>query len=178
MKILLIVAITALLTLWLSTERPLTFVLEPHNDVVSEGSTYTLRSQANQPCQYQWFKDGELLPGATNSSFTIPYMLEGDSGTYQVVASSLDRYTSSRTVVVTYNPTIRVVVENDMVTLDAYGPIRYTLDGTEPTSFSSLYITPLLITKPCVLRAIVGNIEMEYVRFVLDKSDEVPTNEQ
>lgn len=178
MKILMIAVIAVLLTLWLSPDRPLVFVLEPHHDTVREGEQYTLRSQANGPCQYQWFKDGELLPGATNSNFTIPYMLEGWAGTYQVVASHMNRYASTRIVTLVYDPAIRVIIENDTVTLDADGPIHYTTDGTEPQPFSSLYVTPLLITKPCILRAIVGNVEMEYVRFVLDKSNDVLTTEQ
>ncbi len=34
---------------------------------------------------YQWQKDGVEIPGATNSSFTIPYTLDTDAGNYRVV---------------------------------------------------------------------------------------------
>lgn len=178
MKIAYLVVVTVVVSLWLFPERPLTFVLEPHNDSVTEGSSYSLRSQSSQPCEYQWFKDGEVLPGATNSTLIISYMLEGDSGTYYVVAKNNAGIITSRTVVITYNPVIHVAIENDTVTLDADGPIHFTTDGTEPTLFSPLYVTPIVITEPCVLRATSGRVEMEYVRFVLDKRQDVPTTEQ
>jgi len=176
MKIALMVIITLALSVWLSTERPLTFTLEPHDDTVTEASWYVLRSQANQPCSYQWFKDGQVLPGATNATFVLDYFLEGDVGTYHVVANNGHTTVTSRSVVITYNPAIRVVVDGDMVTLDADVPIHFTLDGSEPNQFSPMYLTPLLITKPCILRAMAGNVEMEYVRFVLDKRQDDPTD--
>lgn len=176
MKIALMVILTLALSVWLSTERPLTFTLEPHADTVTEGSWYVLRSQANQPCSYQWFKDDQVLPGATNATFVLDYFLEGDAGTYHVVATNNHASITSRSVVLTYHPVIQVIIDNDMVTLDADVPIHFTLDGSEPTQFSPMYLTPLLITKPCVLRAMAGNVEMEYVRFVLDKRQDNPTD--
>lgn len=170
MRIALLVVVLAVSAgVLLIPEQPLTFVYEPHSEVVREGTQYTLRSQANRNCQYQWYKDNEILPGATNSNFVIPYMLEGDGGVYMVQATSYNKRIYSRIATIEYRPLIKVIVENDMVTMDADGPIRYTLDGSEPTSVSSLYLTPLLITQPCVLRAVVGLLEMEYVRIELDK---------
>lgn len=176
MKIALMVILTLALSVWLSTERPLTFTLEPHVDTVTEGSWYVLRSQANQPCSYQWFKDGQVLSGATNATFVLDYFLEGDAGTYHVVANNDNTTVTSRSVAITYNPAIRVVVDGDMVTLDADGPVHFTLDGSEPNQFSPLYLTPILIAKPCILRAMAGNVEIEYVRFVLDKRQDDPTD--
>lgn len=176
MKIALMVILTLALSVWLSTERPLTFTLEPHADTVTEGSWYVLRSQANQPCSYQWFKDDQVLPGATNATFVLDYFLEGDAGTYHVVANNGNNTVTSRNVAITYNPAIRVVVDGDMVTLDADGPVHFTLDGSEPNQFSPLYLTPILIAKPCILRAMAGNVEIEYVRFVLDKRQDDPTD--
>lgn len=176
MKIALMVILTLALSVWLSTERPLTFTLEPHADTVTEASWYVLRSQANQPCSYQWFMDGQVLPGATNATFVLDYFLEGDAGTYHVVVNNGNTTVTSRSVAITYKPAIQVVVDGDMVTLDADVPIHFTLDGSEPTQFSPMYLTPLLITKPCVLRAMAGNVEMEYVRFVLDKRQDNPTD--
>jgi len=135
MKIALMMIITLALSVWISTERPLTFTLEPHADTVTEASWYVLRSQANQPCSYQWFKDGQVLPGATNATFVLDYFLEGDAGTYHVVANNGHTTVTSRSVAITYNPAIRVIIDNDMVTLDADGPIHYTLDGPNLASY-------------------------------------------
>ncbi len=40
-----------------------------------------------------------------------------------------------------------------VVTLEAYGKIRYTLDGSEPTFESAVYTEPLEIRESCVLKA-------------------------
>jgi hypothetical protein len=49
------------------------------------------------PYSYQWFRDGEAVPGATNSSYTIPHVLRPDSGTriYVTIRNECSQATSS-----------------------------------------------------------------------------------
>jgi alpha-tubulin suppressor-like RCC1 family protein len=62
----------------------------PANQVVAVGGTLTLGVTAGvgTPLTYQWFKDGRLLLGATNSTLTVTNAGVTNSGTYYVVATN------------------------------------------------------------------------------------------
>jgi hypothetical protein len=58
----------------------------PTSTVAFECSSVTFAAQAiGCRLQYQWFKDGALIEGATNFSYTIARVRVSDQGTYRVV---------------------------------------------------------------------------------------------
>jgi hypothetical protein len=63
--------------------------LAPLNQTVFAGSsvTYTLGVSGTPPISYQWFQNGALVPGATNSSFTF-VALPGTNTYYSSVTNS------------------------------------------------------------------------------------------
>ena len=116
---------------------------------------------------YQWYLGGRAIPGATNRVLEIPSAQEADAGTYKVESTS----GHSALYKVRWQRVIRIFVNNTEVrgdTVDIRGPsqirlvcslgnlpVRYTLDGKEPTALSALYKTPVLVTNACMLRAAV-----------------------
>jgi hypothetical protein len=116
---------------------------------------------------YQWSLGGRVIPGATNQVLEIPSAQEADAGTYRVESSS----GHSAIFKVRFQRNVRVQVNGVDVRGDRIGirgpsqirllsplgplPIRYTLDGTEPTATSQLYKTPILVTNACLLRAAI-----------------------
>lgn len=116
---------------------------------------------------YQWHLGGRVIPGATNRVLEIPSAQEADAGTYKVESTS----GHSALFKVRWQRVIRIFVNNTEVrgdTVDIRGPsqirlvcslgnlpVRYTLDGKEPTALSAIYKTPVLVTNACMLRAAV-----------------------
>ena len=116
---------------------------------------------------YQWFLSGCPIPGATNRVFEIPSAQEADAGTYRVESTSgysaIFRVRFQRNVRVQVNG---LDVRGDRVSIRGLSqirlssplgplPIRYTLDGTEPTATSQLYRTPIVVTNSCTIRAAI-----------------------
>lgn len=64
-------------------------VTQPASATVEAGSSHTFSAVVtNFPSVYQWSKDGADIPGATTSSYTIPFVTKADEGSYVLWASS------------------------------------------------------------------------------------------
>jgi len=63
---------------------------EPQGATVAAGysAAFSVTAIGAAPLSYQWWKDGNAIAGATQSSFDITNAQTGDAGGYQVVASS------------------------------------------------------------------------------------------
>ena len=60
-----------------------TITQQPTNQVVALGGTMTLSVTASDPlAAYQWFKDGRLILGATNSALTVTNAGTTNTGAY------------------------------------------------------------------------------------------------
>lgn len=138
--------------------------------VVAQVATENLPLRLEAPHtaeDYQWSLGGRVIPGATNQVLEIPSAQEADAGTYRVESSTghtaLFKVRFQRNVRVQVNG---LDVRGDRVSIRGPSqirlssplgplPIRYTLDGTEPTATSQLYRTPVLVTNACLLRAAI-----------------------
>lgn len=115
---------------------------------------------------YQWELRGQPIPGATNKVYLIDQAQEADAGGYRVEGdgkAALYKVTFQRAVRIFIN---NVEVKGDRVEIrgpsqirlvSSFGvvPIRFTLDGSEPTSTSYLYKTPIMVTNGCILRTAI-----------------------
>ena len=117
---------------------------------------------------------------------TLHYKLTQNSGTYTIVAEFLpdaSNFGSSNTnslqvkLTTTASPTSGCYNSTKTVTLNLNGPgtIYYTLNGTNPTTSSSKYNTPIIITKTTVLKYflvdLVGNKSPIYsMIYTIDKT--------
>ncbi len=76
----------------------------PLSDVtqcVGGNASFNLLASGTGPFTYTWFKDGTLLPGQTNSSFTIAPVNATNAGVYAVVVSGMvNSVTNSATLTV------------------------------------------------------------------------------
>jgi|GEM_PF-1523722 len=92
--------------------------ISPQNPSVTVGDSVTLQANASGMGQlsYQWFKDGSLIDGATNSKLTIDSVLLSDKVAYSCeVTSNLtnlsDKLTVSSTLSVSPAPLVPVDLE-------------------------------------------------------------------
>ncbi len=76
---------------------------QPASAMVALGSALNLSVAATGTgtLAYQWYKNGNALAGATNSSYTVASTSSGDVGTYQVIVTGDYGSTSSATATVT-----------------------------------------------------------------------------
>ncbi|MCI0537397.1 MAG: immunoglobulin domain-containing protein [Verrucomicrobiales bacterium] len=71
-------------------EGPPYVLLSPAGQTAHAGTRLTISAQAIgvPPPAYQWFHDGQPVPGQTNSALNFPNVLPRDAGRYHVVASN------------------------------------------------------------------------------------------
>jgi len=80
-------SLDALLTV---TCAPLAFTAQPSNQTVNAGTSVRMAgfTTGTAPVRYTWYKDGVIIPNATNSIYLLSPAGTGDSGTYKVAATN------------------------------------------------------------------------------------------
>ncbi|HKX62575.1 MAG TPA: hypothetical protein VJS65_12035 [Verrucomicrobiae bacterium] len=82
-------------------------IQQPAPISVSEGHVATLRVfAAGTSLDYQWFKDGVAIDGATSATYSKPGVSAADAGNYRVDVRNLVATVSSATVTVTVRPVL------------------------------------------------------------------------
>jgi Ig-like domain-containing protein len=90
----------------MSTAQP-TITVQPQSQTVMAGSsaTFSVTATGSMPLSYQWSKDGLILDGAVNSSFTIPaVVLQDDGSKWWVVVSNSAGSVMSNTAILHVTP--------------------------------------------------------------------------
>lgn len=68
-------------------------------------ATFSVAASGQGTIRYQWRKDAVEIPGATNATFTLPYLVLGSAGTYSVVVSDdYDSLPSANAVLTVVRP--------------------------------------------------------------------------
>ena len=89
------------------TNSPVSIVSQPTNVTAYVGDPATFSVGANGvPILYQWLRNGSVLGGATNATFTILTASLGDTGSYSVVVSNVLNSVTSSNAVLTVLPAI------------------------------------------------------------------------
>ena len=81
---------------------PPSMLTGPTNQAVPAAGTisFGITTDGSQPQAFQWFKDGRMIVGATNTSLTVTNADESDSGAYFVVATNWGGMVISRPALV------------------------------------------------------------------------------
>lgn len=130
---------TAYLRILLAPE----FSIQPRNINKFQGSRSELNvalgdASSNLPTTYQWYHDGQIVPGAINNYLTMWPLLPEHAGSYYVVATNAYGSTGSNTATVT----VRLVTTITSAPLDQYVDLGSTVSfsvgatGMQPLVYS------------------------------------------
>ena len=108
------------------TVSPPGILQQPQSQTVVEGTTvtFTVSASGTQPLSYQWKLNGNVIAGATDSSYTRSGVQPGDAGSYMVVitnaAGLMNSLPATLTVLIppaiTTQPQSQTVVQGSNVT--------------------------------------------------------------
>ena len=123
----------------LVVNQPLTITAQPVGVALNLGDSTTLSVTAvGKPAPtYQWYLNGTLIAGATNSTYTIASAAAANAGIYTVVASNMagDSVTSSGAAVAVLSPTLTTTALTPTATPTGVAPdSRLTLTFNQPIS--------------------------------------------
>lgn len=125
---------------------PYVVALTPSHEEIPEGSPYQLLVVATgaPAVSYQWFKDGNPIPGAVSALHLLDPFLEADNGTYHVVVTNPYGSTTSKEInllvkmekpVVTTSPSDQVAEDGTLATFTAsatgYDTVQWLEQGIE-----------------------------------------------
>ncbi len=123
---------------------------QPQSARVASGAsvTFAVTASGSGPLSYQWYNDGQAIPGATKAFYTIPQVDDTDAGSYDVVVTnSIGHVTSAAavlkikaTTVVPAVVTIAVDGNGEIVTGGTKGKAVITRTG-DTTDALTVYYT-------------------------------------
>ncbi len=114
---------------------PLILRQTPSQIVVSNASvTFSVEVAGLSPVQYQWFKDGDAVAGATNELLSLSSAQLADAGVYRVAISNAAGFVTSdgARLTVQMPPTIETQPGDQTVPLGASFSLAVAVSGTAP----------------------------------------------
>jgi alpha-tubulin suppressor-like RCC1 family protein len=115
-------------------------LMHPKDQTTFEGCVLSLYAIAAgvQPLRYQWLRNGELLPGATNNLLILNNVQTADSGGYAIVVTNLFGAITSAVAAVTITgvpPFIVAAPASQQVTLGQNATLSVLADGSRPLTY-------------------------------------------
>lgn len=109
----------AVLTVSESSNVAPSIVQQPRSQTVGIGQAaiFTVQASGNPAPTFQWQKNGANLPGATNTSFTIPAVGASDAGDYRVIVTNAAGTVTSEAARLAFTVGIRLVNLSILTTL-------------------------------------------------------------
>ncbi len=94
----------------------LEIIVQPSSDTVYEGSRFELNVQAvGTNLRYQWFKNGQIIQGGTQSRLVVPHVVNNDAGIYTcLVTSDCGQAESQGAILVVKTPVTSVPGSNNV----------------------------------------------------------------
>ncbi|WMJ73976.1 immunoglobulin domain-containing protein [Cytophagaceae bacterium ABcell3] len=127
---------------------------------VEEGEDFTLEVSVSGPGEntYQWFKDGEPIEGATESTYTVPSASVADAGSYYVVVTNDNGSVTSDEIHVNVSLAVDCNgVAGGTAEIDECGECAGGDTGIEPGS-SCPVENPEIVSIPTELEATLGEL--------------------
>ena len=114
-------------------------LVQPSDRLLRLGGSYlnSVEAESPLPVRYQWRRDGQDLPGATNATVRIEDVPFGLAGVHQVVVRSDGGSITSAPALVTVAqpPTILVQPVGQMTVAGGQASFSVAVEGTRPLSF-------------------------------------------
>ena len=149
---------------------PPVIVSQPTNQVAGAGGTaaFSVAAAGSPVLSYQWQFNGTNLPSATNSSVMLTNLAQSQAGNYDVVVQNYAGSVTSSVAVLNMpfilvevngqpsQGTVLTVAPATITLLGGYpnGYIFYTLDGSTPTTSSTLYSAPFTLTNSAIIQTL------------------------
>ncbi|MDP3070524.1 MAG: immunoglobulin domain-containing protein [Opitutaceae bacterium] len=111
----------------------------------------TVTGMGQPPFTYQWFKDGEAIPGATHATLTLAAATVSDSGNYTAMVANALGAATSRAVAVKVEPPPPPPPPQPFVVISNLSILSYLTDERAALAFGFAVRTP---AKQVVLRAL------------------------
>ena len=124
---------------FLTVNTPPFITTQPQSLAVLPGAmaAFSVSAGGDSPLTYQWRFNNSILPGATNSSFTIAAAQATNAGAYRVVVSNPfgSVLSSNATLVIIVPPTIFAQPSDETVTAGNNATFAVGVLGTAPLSY-------------------------------------------
>lgn len=114
---------------------------QPASVTAKEGQsiTFSVIAQSSAPLNYQWLRNGQAIPGATQSTYTLTVVVGDTNSTFSVRVSSPAGAVESQVATLVVNPLSGIVqmfngqtINGDLIGVDATGA-SYIRNGTSIT---------------------------------------------
>jgi hypothetical protein len=94
--------------------QSVTFLEQPESQTVPEGGSVTFEVNAlgDLPIAYIWSRNGNIIPGAVGSSYTISQVTSAMAGAYSVLVSNQVGIARSTNAILTVTPAVAPVITN------------------------------------------------------------------
>lgn len=139
------VSSVATLTVIESPKAPV-IIVHPASQTMDVGQqvTFSVVATGTEPLNYQWLKNGVMIPGATKASYTITSAKMEDAGNYMVIVSNSAGVAVSNSATLTVkNPAVPPVIivqpMSQEVLIGESVTFSVVATGTEPLSYQWLF---------------------------------------
>jgi hypothetical protein len=129
----------------LSLEAALTVIVPPtittppanRTVIAGQSATFNVSVSGSAPFEYQWFKGGVVVPGATGASLTLNNAQPSDEGVYTVQVSNLagEALSPGATLTVLVPPVITTPPVGATVAVGSTVTLSVSATGTPPLSY-------------------------------------------
>src|SRR5205814_699848 len=109
-----------------------------HDDLVlvtADTGTFSTTASGTGPFNYQWTDNGVVIPGATNSSYTVGPVSAGDAGTYCVIISVAANSVTNCATLTVNTPTSGTGPDDLVLVTGDTGTFSTTASGTGPFNY-------------------------------------------
>ena len=100
-------------------------------------TSFSITASGPSSISYQWYKDGVLIPGATNNTLNLTSVDTSDDASYYVVATGICNSVQSNTMILTVNeaPTILSQPNSSTICSGSAAQLSVSSNGTAPMSY-------------------------------------------
>lgn len=152
----------------LTVNVPPSISTQPQSQTVNSGATvsFTVFASGTAPLAYQWRTNGVDLAGATGQTLTLTNVTTANAGSYTVrVSNAGGNVVIGPAILTVFNITVDGLAAGSstfrpgpaLVAVSSYFPggfTFYTLDGSSPTTGSTLYSGPFTLPSSATVRVL------------------------